>query len=281
MPNAKDIKIEGSNYLFLGVVGSGKTVLWSTIPGRKFCYNFDPGGLKSVRGVDINYEEFLPKDISTKMITSGISDTYPPLSQRVYNQWENDFETRLNSRWFTDKNVTHKDSDGTEVQGGVDVVVIDSASTWTNMIIDELQIRNNRVGLPPDFEHEFHTAMNLISRVVRTLTSLGITVVMCVHERTIQDKVTQRVMSELALVGQLRQSIPLLFDEIYHLEGRDEGGKAKFKILTRPTSIYQIARTRVGRGIYELWEDVTVDFSKPIEGQGIAALMLKAKKGKK
>lgn len=277
MPNAREMQVSKPNFLLLGAVGAGKTPSMCSLPGKKFIYNFDPGGLESVRGLDVDYEEFLPKEVSTKMaggkgdVKSSVSDTIPPLSQRVYNLWEADFEARLDMGWFTDPTKEYKG-----LKGGIDVLGFDSASTWTDMIIEELQMRSNRVGLPPDFEHEFHTAMNLIGRIMRAATSLGISVVMCVHERPVKDAVTQRLISELMLVGQLRQKLPMLFSEIYHLESRNEGGKTRYKVLTRPDSIYQTCRTRIGRGIFDTWEDVTIDWSKPIEGQGLAALMKKA-----
>ena len=278
MPNAKDLQLDIVNFLLSGASGSGKTVLACTAPGRKFAYTFDPGALMSVRGWDVPYEEFLPTDTNIKMasLDKKIANPSTAMAERTYNMWEKDFEDKLNMNWFTDETKEHKG-----VKGGIKNLIFDSMTTFSDIATTEIQIRNGRLGLPPDYEHEFFALISLISRIVRRLTSLGVTVIMTAHERTKQDELTKRILSEILVVGQLRQKLPILFDEVYHLEVREEGGKGKHKVLTRPNSIYQVVATRLGAGDkFELWEDVTVDYNKPIEGQGLAALIKKARGAK-
>ena len=63
MENARDFKGENENILALGTPGSGKTALFSTIPGKKFLYIFDPNTLQPIKEQDIDYEVFRPDQL--------------------------------------------------------------------------------------------------------------------------------------------------------------------------------------------------------------------------
>ena len=63
MPNAKNAERRQTGILSVGTTGGGKTTMFSTIPGRKFLYIFDPNAVNTIRGLDIDYEVFLPDHI--------------------------------------------------------------------------------------------------------------------------------------------------------------------------------------------------------------------------
>ena len=65
--NTKDIG--KPSFLLLGPTGSGKTSQILTLPGKTFCYLFDPSSLATLKGHDIEYELFLPKKVSTAAIS--------------------------------------------------------------------------------------------------------------------------------------------------------------------------------------------------------------------
>ena len=71
MPSAKDLK-PGMNKKILayGPTGSGKSGLFTSIPGRKFAYIFDESGLDPLTGLDIDYETFYPDPIRIDVVTS-------------------------------------------------------------------------------------------------------------------------------------------------------------------------------------------------------------------
>ena len=78
--------------------------IWG-LPGRKFAYLFDPAALPSLRGLDIDYEQFLPEclelDATLKGFNKGAKDDKLKTSREptVYMRWVEDLNKRCR-RWF-------------------------------------------------------------------------------------------------------------------------------------------------------------------------------------
>ena len=81
MPNAKDYTdLATPKFLVLGKTGAGKTAGFLTIPGKKFIYCFDPNSILTLRGHDVDFEEFLPDDLSMKVTSLSEKTTVPSAS---------------------------------------------------------------------------------------------------------------------------------------------------------------------------------------------------------
>src|SRR5512146_2529549 len=107
MANARDAAAPSFNRLLvLGRGGSGKSTQIWTLPGRKFAYLFDPNALLSLRGCDLEYEQFLPDslelDATLKGFNKGAKDDKLKSSREptVYMRWVEDLNRRGDAGFF-------------------------------------------------------------------------------------------------------------------------------------------------------------------------------------
>ena len=92
MPNARDAhETSAHKFFLLGDTGAGKTAQFLTLPGKKFIYLFDPNAILTLRGHDVDYEEYLPDrlNLSVKSLAKGAGggvkgDTTTTLVSDIY-----------------------------------------------------------------------------------------------------------------------------------------------------------------------------------------------------
>jgi hypothetical protein len=144
MPNAKESgSIAPHRFLILGDTGSGKTTQILTLPGKKFMYLFDSNALLSLKGQDVDYEEFLPDKLnlnikSLKKETGG--DDLTKHKSDLYLQWQSDFEDKLKTGFFDQYSV----------------IGMDSATTFLDLVMDRILTINGRYGVRfPSFSRIF------------------------------------------------------------------------------------------------------------------------------
>lgn len=265
MPNAKQASIPaGKAILILGDTGSGKTTQFATLPGPKYAYIFDPNALSSLQGFDIDYDEFLPDRLQLKLVS--LKAGVPPVGgsvnksqgAEVYKAWEAHFEKGLASGFF-DK---------------YENLMLDSGTTFLDMIMDGVLAMNGRGGMWPQ-QDDYAPQMLAFTQVMRTMTSLGKRVYITGHTEYIKDELVSRVFNVPMMTGRLKKKIPLLFSEVLHAEAINDGqGNIRYRIQTKPDRLNPTVRTSL-KGL-DPFVDVTIDFSKPIEGQGFGGLILKA-----
>lgn len=266
MPNAKDAKGNAAHrILVLGDTGGGKTTQFLTLPGRKFIYLFDPNALLSLQGHDIDYEEFLPDriNLSVKSMSSAKGgDKTTNHQNSMYMEWERDFDDKLKSGFFDD----------------YDAIGLDSATTFLDLIMDRILTINGRGGTWPQ-QDDYGPQMVTFSNVVRTLTSMGKTVYMTGHLEVRQADGSAKMLRQPMMTGKLRTKIPLLFSDIFIAEANNDGkGNMSHTFQTVPDKITTTVRTSF-KGL-EPVEDVTIDWTKPLEGQGLGLLLKLEKEGK-
>ncbi len=268
MPNAKDAKLKPQTLILnLGDTGSGKTTLLATYPGKVFAYLFDPNALRSLKGFDIEYEEFLPDvlslDIKSLKKERGVSKGDKFASERkvdkaqeseTYSNWEKDFYQRLDDGYFED----------------FDCIAIDSGTTFQDAIMDRLLFINGRPGQFPQ-EDDWPSQMVTFSNTMRLLTSLGLDIYVTGHCELKQD-ILKRIINQPLMTGRLKTKIPLLFSEIWHSESEtDNKGNQHYKIRTMPDQRNPVIRCSI-RGLQAV-EDVTIDFQQPLHTQGLGRLL--------
>ena len=250
MPNAKEAhRKPGEKFLVLGNTGSGKTTLFATLPGRKFIYLFDPNALNSLQGFDIEYEEFLP-DVLNMAVTSlskgkgdrpQVAKAKSPSS--VYQDFERDLETKLESGFFND----------------FDGIGFDSFTTLSDMVMDRVLEINGRAGQWPQMD-DYGPQMNTLTNIVRTVTALGKTIYFTGHVEMKQDELTSRIYQTPLMTGRLKAKLPLLFSEIYLAKAEtDPKGVVKYLIQTKPDRFNPLVRCTI-QGL-DANHDVTVDFA--------------------
>ena len=266
MPNAKEAgNTAPHRFLLLGDTGSGKTTQVLTLPGKKFLYLFDSNALLSLRGQDVDYEEFLPDKLnlnvkSLKKETGG--DSLTMHKSDLYLQWQKDFEDKLRDGFFEP----------------YDVVGMDSFTTFLDLVMDRILTINGRYGQWPQ-QDDYGPQMMAFTNVCRTLVGMGKTIYCTGHLEYKQDELSKRIYRQPMMTGRLRSKIPLLFSDIFVAEAEsDTKGNTVYKIQTTKTRLDTAVRTSI-RGL-EAFEDVTIDWKKPLENQGLGRLLQLEKEGK-
>ena len=265
MPNAKDVKgIQPHKFLMLGSTGTGKTAQILTLPGKKFVYLFDPNALLTLRGYDIDYEEFLPTGVSLDLqslkkgkdgAAAAGDNVTGKRGSEVYMRWEQDFEEKKKSGFFDQ----------------YDVLGIDSCTTLLDLIMDRMLTINGRPGTFPQ-QDDWGPQMVAFTNIMRELTGLGKMIYLTGHLKMDKDELTQRVFRAPLFTGQLREKIPLLFSDIFVTEAStDDKGKVSYVIRTTPDRYGTPIRTSI-KGL-ESVENVTIDWSKQAVGQGLGGIL--------
>jgi len=266
MPNAKDAgKTANHSFFILGDTGSGKTTQLLTLPGKKFAYLFDPNAILSLRGHDVDYEEFLPDrlNLSVQSLSKGKGgDLITKHQNSTYLDWQKNFEDRYKDNSFDEYSC----------------IIIDSATTLLDLIMDRVLTMNGRPGQWPQ-QDDYGPQMLIFTNICRTLMTLGKTIYMTGHMEMQQDKLTKRIFRQPMLTGRLRTKIPLLFSDIFVTEVNNDGkGNIIHSIQTVPDRTTTCIRTSL-HGLAPI-ENITLDFSKPLEGQGLGEILALEKAGK-
>lgn len=266
MPNAKNANEHTAHrFLILGDTGSGKTTQMLTLPGKTFAYLFDSNALLSLRGHDIDYEEFLPDQLNLSVQSLSKSkggDKNSNHSNLVYSNWEQDFNERMADGFFDI----------------YDNVGFDSATTFLDLIMDRILTINGRAGQWPQ-QDDYGPQMVAFTNVVRTLVSMGKTIYMTGHLEYQKDKLTERVYRQPVMTGKLRTKIPLLFSDIFVSGVTNDGqGNISHTLQTVPDRVTTSVRSSF-KGLSPN-EDVSLDFTKPLKEQGLGLLLSLEKEGK-
>lgn len=259
MPNALDSKeIAQHRILTLGDTGSGKTTQILTLPGKKFCYLFDSNAILSLRGFDVEFEEYLPDRLNiaaSSLSNKKPSDRASVKGSDLYQQWETDYNKKLESGFFN----------------SYDWLVMDSCTTFLDLIMDRILTINGRFGEWPQMD-DYGPMMLAFTNTCRSMTAMGKGIFFTGHMEVKQDELTKRIFRRPMMTGRLAQKIPLLFSDIFVTEAEpDTQGKIIYKIQTKPDRLTTCIRTAI-RGL-DPFEDVTVDFTKDPVGQGLGGLL--------
>lgn len=267
MPNAKDYTgTPPHKFLLLGNTGTGKTSQLLTLPGKKFAYLFDPNALISLRGHDIDYEEFLPTGVSLdlKSLSKDASGNLKGdrvagyKGSTVFTDWEKDFEDKKKSGFFQ----------------RYDVIALDSATTILDMMMDRVLTINGRAGQFPQ-QDDWGPQMVGFTNLMRELSGMGKMIYLTGHLITDKDENTQKVTQLPLFTGRLREKIPLLFSDVMVTTAVTDDGKGTVRYLLRTVPNQRETPIRTGIKGLRITEDVTIDWSKPVVGQGLGGLLLK------
>lgn len=259
MPNAKNAhETSCHRFLILGDTGGGKTTQFLTLPGKKFAYLFDPNAILSLRGQDIEYEEFLPDELNLNIhsLSKGKGgDSVTNYKSDTFVRWQKDFDERLKDGFFED----------------IDCIAIDSATTLLDIIMDRILTINGRPGQWPQ-QDDYGPQMIAFQNICRTMTAMNKTIYMTGHMDMRQDELTKRILRQPMMTGRLKTKIPLLFSDILIASAENDGkGAVTYKLQTMPDRITTTVRTSI-KGL-DPFEDVTLDFKKPLIDQGLGGIL--------
>ena len=273
MANAKKAKSTKLRILAVGGGGTGKTSLFTSIPGKKFLYCFDPGSINTIAGQDIEYEEFLPTSLvkkaipqkaesDTKLGSRGYKDVLKEVSREfspdTYLEWEQHFEDHKAEGYFDQ----------------FDVIGLDSITTFSDLVMDQILYLNGRPGKWPE-ESDWTSCLNCVGNAFREFTSISHAHLFAsVHIELHEDRKSTRVYQQMTMSKRLRSRIPILFSEVLLCQGNADKDGHYYTVQTRGDADYPFLRTSM-RGL-DFHEDITIeDWSRP-ENSGIGRLLTKA-----
>lgn len=262
MPNAKDYTGGERKYLIYGFTGAGKTTATLTFPGKKMYYIFDPAGLESLAGHDVDYEMFVP-DMTIKKSQLGKGSSHVKMVRpdpKAYPEFEEALEKHIEDGYLNN----------------YDVIIFDSITTLMTMMMAYILDAQGRGNAPPEYQ-DYYFRSDGMQNLVRVLSSLrGKTIVFTAHTVTTQDKVTGRIQTVIYLPDALKTNLPLLFSEVLYLSVESSRqGELEYSVQTSPTRQVPTVRSSL-RGV-KPQEDITIDWDKPIENQGLSGLYARSK----
>src|SRR5258708_24109076 len=260
MPNTINAaSLAHHRFLMLGPIGSGKTAQFLTLPGSKFMYIFDADSLPTLRGHDVDYEIFLPKDLNLDVRSlekekgsdqhkgKKIMQTKP----ETYTNWEKDFSSRNLDKY--------------------DNIGFDSITTFLDLIMDYVLTINGRPGQWPN-QDDYGPQMVTFTNVMRSINSLGKTLYCTGHIEHIQDELSKKVWWMPIMTGRLKAKIPLLFSDILGTAHEvDKDGQSLYTIQTKPAKEIPTIRCSI-RGL-EMYENGSINWDDEVIGQGLGGIL--------
>lgn len=262
MPNAlQAAKITTKKVLLLGDTGNGKTSQFVTLPGKKYMNIFDPNALNSLRGFDLDYDEYLPTAVASavaSMSADKTKDVRSVVMSESYKRWEEEFNQRLKEGFFDP----------------YDWIGFDSVTTFLDLIMDRVLTINGRFGQWPQ-QDDWGPQMMAFTNVCRTVTAMGKNLFMTGHMQDKENRKTGKVKRGPMMTGQLAQKIPLLFSDVLgcdvDVDLMQDPPKSIYKLHTVPNAEFTVIRTSI-KGLSQI-EDVTIDWSKDPIGQGLGGIL--------
>lgn len=114
--------------------------------------------------------------------------------------------------------------------------------------------------------------MNTFIKIFRNFASLEKVLYLTAHVEMSQDKVTSKISWQPLMTGRLKVKIPTLFSSLLFAHAdTDQSGKTRYVVQTRPDREFPGCRCSLKEVKFK--EDVTIDFSKPLEDQGLGRLL--------
>ena len=216
------------NILLLGESGTGKTFLMRTAPKPVHIDSFDPG---ATDGLD----KFIQ---SGQVIVDNRWEDDQPWAPTKFVEWEKETERRIKIGYFDH----------------IETYMLDSATTWSQAIMNEILKRAGIPGQAPRFTHDYGPQKVAINNWIRRLIQLPCNVVITGHLETKKDEVSGKVLKRFMTTGQGSVVIPLLFGEIWVMDPKNTSSGVNYRILTKATG-GDLARSRIAAdGLLDQYE---------------------------
>jgi len=219
---------ETLNMLVLGESGTGKTFLLHTARKPIHMDCFDPGGTINLRGLikegklvpDIRWEEENPE------------------APTAFREWEKVMKARIKSGYFNH----------------FGTYCLDSSSTWTDAIMNQILKSEGLAGKPPRWAHDYVPQKVKIQNWIKVLMKLPCDFILTGHLEGSKDEVSGQLSYRYMVTGKAAVTIPLLFDEIYVMDPKSTSSGVEYRILTQATGRY-LARSRLAKkGLLKTYE---------------------------
>jgi len=218
------------NLLLLGESGSGKSYFLRTCRKPVLIDSFDPGGAKCLR-------DFISDG---SIIADTRWEEEDPKRPSVFALWQKEMAERTRMNFW--------DHVGT--------YVIDSATMWSESIMNWVQAASGRAGEAPKFTKDYVPQKVQIRNWIRAIMKdVKGDFILIGHLRAVEDQVSGQVHYRFMTTGQGMVVIPLLFEEIWVADPRKIAKGVDYRFLTQSTGIH-VARSRLAKGgMLETYEE--------------------------
>jgi hypothetical protein len=206
------------NILLLGESGSGKTFLMRTAPKPVFIDSFDRGGSKCLQ----------PWIDKGDVIVDSRWEDEDPYRPSAFDTWARETAMRSQEGFF--------DYLGT--------YMLDSSTTWSSAIMNHVLKKAGRAGESPQWSHDYAPQKMIVQNWTTRLLNMPCNFVLTGHLQTIKDELIGKVTQRFMAPGQAAVYLPLLFDEIWVMEPKENSKGVDYKILLSSTG-FNLARSRL------------------------------------
>jgi len=214
--------------LVTGETNAGKSYLFRTARKPIHIDSFDPGGSKCL-------QDLIEKG---DVVVDTTWETEDPFDPKVYAEWKKTNEIRLKIGYF--------DQFGT--------YAIDSLTTFSQAVMNYQLAGKGDAGSVPQHRRDYNPQKVEIENRIRRLMNLPCDFILTAHLERLEklksiDKSTgiryEEVQYRIMITGKAVMTIPLLFDELYVIQGK--GTNPRREMLIDSLGEY-IARSRLKGG---------------------------------
>jgi len=229
--------------LITGETNAGKSFILRTARLPIHIDSFDPGGTKCLTHDPKNPKSNKYACLCTPDNPEGqiIADTQweddDPFNPDKFDKWMKAIERRFLLKYF--------DNFGT--------YVIDSATTWGDAVMRFGMKKKNKAGEVPNMRHDYMPQKIHMENYIKKLMRIPCDFIVTGHLREIKKLIridsktgisTEEIKYRFYTTGQALITIPLLFDEIYVIVGKEGRDGPKREMLVDSLGTY-VARSRL------------------------------------
>lgn len=270
--NGADLTAHDIQSIFIsGDIGTGKSLQARTFSGRKLVYAFEHSALKIYAGDEsFDVAAFLPKGelgyMVKKIPKGGIQGaTFKADRKSTFADWEDHFSRACDSDMFEK----------------YDWIIFDGTTSFQDIMLADVILREGRPMYQP-LRDDYGTMAFQLVRVMDTLFRIchvyGCKLYVIGHRMMRKDEESGKIYNQALLVGQQETKTPARFGAAILAERPSltekqaqelpQDFKPKFYVRTIPDNKNVGMKSAPFLGdLHRI--DVTLDFSKPLVGQGL------------